>query len=237
MTMATMDRRRLVGEAQSGTARAAVLGMNDGLVTNVSLILGVAGANADASIVRLAGLASLVAGACSMAVGEYISMQAQREMLERVLAEARHEMTTDPEGMIQRLARIFERTGVHGDDALHAAQSVGGDPEKALEMYVRSGLGFNPQELGSPIAAAFSSLLTFALGAAIPLVPWFLWSGNRASLVSIALAAVFTLGIGAYLGRISGKGALVSALRQLAVVAVAAGITYFVGRIFRVRVT
>jgi VIT1/CCC1 family predicted Fe2+/Mn2+ transporter len=235
--MATMDRRRLVGEAQSGTARAAVLGMNDGLVTNVSLILGVAGANADASIVRLAGLASLVAGACSMAVGEYISMQAQREMLERVLSEARQEMTADPEGMIQRLARIFERTGVHGDDALHAAQSVGGDPEKTLEMYVRSGLGFNPQELGSPIAAAFSSLVTFALGAAIPLVPWFLWSGNLASLVSIALAAAFTLGIGAYLGRMSGKGALVSALRQLAVVALAAGITYFVGRIFRVRAT
>ncbi|HEV2907982.1 MAG TPA: VIT1/CCC1 transporter family protein [Candidatus Eremiobacteraceae bacterium] len=232
-----MDRRRLVGEAQSGTARAAVLGMNDGLVTNVSLILGVAGANADASIVRLAGLASLVAGACSMAVGEYISMQAQREMLERVLSEARQEMTADPEGMIQRLARIFERTGVHGDDALHAAQSVGGDPEKTLEMYVRSGLGFNPQELGSPIAAAFSSLVTFALGAAIPLVPWFLWSGNLASLVSIALAAAFTLGIGAYLGRMSGKGALVSALRQLAVVALAAGITYFVGRIFRVRAT
>jgi len=237
MTMATMDRRRLVGEAQSGTARAAVLGMNDGLVTNVSLILGVAGANADASIVRLAGLASLVAGACSMAVGEYISMQAQREMLERVLAEARQEMTADPDGMIQRLARIFERTGVHGDDALHAAQSVGGDPEKALEMYVRSGLGFNPQELGSPIAAAFSSLVTFAVGAAIPLVPWFLWSGNLASLVSIALAAAFTLGIGAYLGRMSGKGALVSALRQLAVVALAAGTTYFVGRIFRVRAT
>ena len=228
---------RLVDEAQSGTTRAAVLGISDGLVTNVSLILGVAGANADADFVRLAGLASLVAGAGSMAVGEYISMQAQRELLERVLTDAREELHSDPQAMTAKLTRIFEGTGVHGDDARHAAETVAKDPEQALNTYVRTGLGFNPSELGSPVAAAFSSLVTFALGAAIPLVPWYVWSGDRAALASILLGGLSALVIGGYLGWQTGKGVVFSAIRQLLVVAVAASITYLVGRMFRVRVT
>lgn len=228
------QRRRLVDEAQSGTIRAAVLGINDGLVTNVSLILGVAGANADAPFVRLAGLASLVAGAGSMAVGEYISMQAQRELLERVLRDAREDMRINPEAMIKRLTRIFEDEGVHDDDARHAAETVAANPEQAVQTYVRAGLGFNPAELGSPFAAAFSSLITFALGALIPLLPWFVWSGDQAVLASIVLGAVSALVIGAYLGKQTGKGIWFSAFRQLLVVAIAASITYFVGHLFRV---
>ncbi|MBV8082151.1 MAG: VIT1/CCC1 transporter family protein [Candidatus Eremiobacteraeota bacterium] len=230
------QRQRLVGEAQSGTIRAAVLGISDGLVTNVSLILGVAGANAEAGFVRLAGLASLVAGAGSMAVGEYISMQAQRELLERVLRDTREDMRTDPESMIRRLTRIFEEEGVHDHDARHAAETVAAQPEQAVQTYVQAGLGFNPSELGSPIAAALSSLVTFAIGALIPLLPWYVWSGDRAALASIILGAVCALAIGAYLGRQTGKGLLYSALRQLLVVAIAASITYLVGRIFRVPV-
>ncbi|HZV78522.1 MAG TPA: VIT1/CCC1 transporter family protein [Candidatus Binatus sp.] len=231
-----VKRRRLVDEAQSGTIRAAVLGINDGLVTNVSLILGVAGANADAAFVRLAGLASLVAGAGSMAVGEYISMQAQRELLERVLSDTRTEMHERPKAMIEKLARVFERTGVHGDDALHAAETVAADRQQAVETYVRAGLGFNPDELGSPLAAALSSLVTFALGALIPLLPWYFVSGDRAVLASIVLGGISALAIGAYLGRQTGKGIIFSAVRQLIVLAIAASTTYLVGRLFQVPV-
>lgn len=237
--MVTQDQnvRWVVGEAQSGTARAAVLGINDGLVTNVALILGVAGANADASFVRLAGLASLVAGACSMAVGEYISMQAQRELLERVLADAREELRRNPPAMVGRLAQALEHTGIHGDDALHAAQTIAQDPAQAVDTYVRTGLGFNPRELGSPVKAAFSSLFTFAAGALIPLLPWFWSAGQTAVVSSILLAGVAALSIGGYLGRQTRRGFAWSAIRQLLIMAAAAGITYLVGRIFRVRVT
>lgn len=226
------DRR--VDEAQSGTARAAVLGISDGLITNVSLILGVAGANADAHIVRLAGFASLVAGACSMAVGEYISMQAQRELLERVLKDQRDELDRDPSRHVARLAETIERGGVAHADASAAAQRILSDRSAGLDLYVRVVLGMNPGELGSPIAAAFSSLVTFALGAFVPLLPWLLTSGNAAAIVSIALATAGSVAIGGYLGQQTGRGIVASALRQLLVISVAAGITYLVGRIFRV---
>jgi len=228
---------RIVDEAQSGTARAAVLGISDGLVTNVSLILGVAGANADAHVVRLAGFASLVAGAFSMAVGEYISMQAQRELLERVLREQREELHRDPDAKVGKLAEIIERTGTTREYAIGAARRTLSDERGGLEIYVRLVLGVNPHELGSPIAAAFSSLVTFGIGAFVPLAPWLMTSGNPAALASIVLAAAGSMAIGAYLGWQTGRGFVVSALRQLFVISVAAGVTYLVGRIFRVAVT
>lgn len=230
------DARRLE-QAQSGTARAAVLGISDGLVTNVSLILGVAGANADAPFVRIAGLASLVAGAGSMAVGEYISMQAQRELLERVIADARAELAQGPEQMIDRLTRTMEKNGVDHAAAGEAAKRIAADPQGALDIYIRLGLGVDPKDLGSPIGAAFSSLVTFAIGAAVPLVPWYITSGDTAVVASIVVSAVAALVIGGYLGWETGKGVVRSAIRQVVIVAVAAGITYLVGRIFRVRVT
>jgi VIT1/CCC1 family predicted Fe2+/Mn2+ transporter len=213
-----------------------VLGISDGLVTNVSLILGVAGANAEPHVVRLAGFASLVAGACSMAVGEYISMQAQRELLERVLDDQRNELRRDPSAKIAKLADAIQRTGTSREYALAAAQRTMSDPDEGLDVYVRLVLGVNPHELGSPIAAAFSSLVTFAFGAFVPLVPWLFTSGNPAALISIALAAAGSAAIGGYLGWQTGRGIVVSALRQLFVIAIAAGITYLVGRIFRVAV-
>ena len=225
---------RRVDEAQSGTARAAVLGISDGLVTNVALILGVAGANAEAHIVRLAGFASLVAGACSMAVGEYISMQAQRELLERVINDQRSELSRDPSPQRARLAEFIERTGVNHEEAIKGAQRILDDSAGGLDLYVRVVLGMNPGELGSPIAAAFSSLVTFAFGAFVPLLPWLFTSGGTAAIVSIALALAGSAIIGAYLGWQTGRSIVSSALRQLLVISVAAGITYLVGRIFRV---
>ncbi len=236
MTTDDQGTKKRVGEAQSGTARAAVLGVSDGLVTNVSMILGVAGANADASFVRLAGLASLVAGACSMAVGEYISMQAQRELLEKVLADARAEMDRDPQSVIARLVAVYEREGFDAAAARGTAEKVASDPARCVEEYVQEVHGFTKEGLGSPVAAAFSSLVMFAVGAMVPLVPWYIWTGDQASIASIVLAAIGAFAIGAYLGKQTGRGVWFSAIRQVAIVALAAGITYLVGRIFRVKV-
>ena len=229
------DSRQRAADVQRGTARAAVLGVSDGLVTNVSLILGVSAAEASPAFVRLAGLASLVAGACSMAVGEYISMRAQVELLERLLLEEARHLQGNPEGARAELERSIERAGVSRRTAHTAARELARDPKHALATYARS-LGLNPDELGSPWAAAGSSLLTFAAGALAPLLPWFFVSGQTAQLASVAVAGVFALAIGGLLAHLGGRSWPWPALRQLLVIAIAAGATVLVGRLFHVPV-
>lgn len=234
----TDESRRRAREVQSGAARAAVLGINDGLVTNVALILGVAGAQSSAGFVRLAGMASLVAGACSMAVGEYVSMAAQVELLQRLLAEYREAMRENPELAREDLETFIASAGVKPATAHNASQQISGTPRHALAVYARS-LGLDPDELGSPWKAALSSLFTFAVGALVPLVPWFLVrdGGPAAVNASMALAAVMALGIGGMLGFFSGRGPLWPALRQLLIVALASGATWGAGRLFGVAVS
>src|SRR5437879_8090257 len=145
-------------EVQSGAARAAVLGISDGLVTNVSLILGVAGAQVAGHFVQLAGLASLVAGAVSMAVGEYVSMAAQVELLRRLLSEYRDHLKRAPERARQELEEFIQSGGVRQATAHNASQQIALIPDRALAVYARS-LGMDPEELGSPWKAAFTSLL------------------------------------------------------------------------------
>jgi VIT1/CCC1 family predicted Fe2+/Mn2+ transporter len=228
------SRQRAV-EVQRGTARAAVLGVSDGLVTNVSLILGVAAAEASPAVVRLAGLASLVAGACSMAVGEYVSMRAQVELLEGLLMEEARRLRDNPELARAELEQFIVRAGVSPRTARQASRELARDPAHALSTYARS-MGLNPDELGSPWAAAFSSLLTFAGGALVPLVPWFFASGRTAQLASLLLAGAASLGIGAILARLSGRRWPWPAFRQLLVIGIAAGATVLVGRLFHVPV-
>jgi len=230
------DSRTRAAEVQRGTARAAVLGISDGLVTNVSLILGVAAAEASPGVIRLTGLASLVAGACSMAVGEYVSMRAQVELLERLLMEEAAHLRHNPAGARAELEELIKRVGLSRQTARQAARELARDPKHALATYARS-IGLNPDELGSPWAAAFSSLLTFAAGALAPLLPWFFASGRAAQLASVAVAGVSALAIGGLLGRLSGRPWLWPALRQLLVIVVAAGATVLVGRLFHVPVS
>ena len=230
------EAKKRARELQSGAARAAVLGINDGLVTNVSLILGVAGAQADAHFVQLAGMASLVAGACSMAVGEYVSMAAQVELLERLLGEYREAIRLTPELARRDLEEQFQESGLKAATAHNASQQVASLPDRALAVYARS-LGLDPEELGSPWKAALSSLVTFAVGALLPLLPWFWLRGTTASGISIAIAAAAALGIGGTLGRFGGRPLAWPALRQLLIVAVAAGVTWGAGRLFHVTVT
>jgi len=214
---------------QGGAARAAVFGISDGLVSNVSLILGVAGANPAPGVVRLAGLAGLVGGAFSMAAGEYVSMKAQTELLERELEMERIEITRRPENERLELAAIYRERGVAPHTADELATEMMRDPELALETHAREELGIDPNELGSPVSASLSSFLAFALGAVLPLLPWFFTKGTSATVTSVVVGAVAAVGIGVALSSFTGRSAMWSAARQLAIATLAAGVTFAVG--------
>src|ERR1700684_1439684 len=175
---------------RGGGARAAVFGVSDGLVTNVSLVLGIAGANPGGSIVRLAGVAGLVAGAFSMAAGEYLSMTAQRELMERELDVERTSLSQSPEGEALELRGMYEQRGIDPEVARDMVHEVMADPQLALETHAREELGISPDHLGSPVQSALSSFFTFALGAFIPLVPWLFSKGNGAIVASAVLSAL-----------------------------------------------
>jgi len=231
-TRSAGELRRRAADVQSGEARAAVLGVNDGLVTNTSLILGVAGATTAPDVVQLAGLASLVAGAGSMAIGEWVSMRAQVELLERLLTEERAAIAADPERERAILQNAMERAGFDEAACTRAATGLFRDPERALRVYARSVLGVNPDELGSPWRSAVSSLVAFSVGAVAPLAPWFFTAGSAAIAASLGVAGVAALVIGGLLGQLTGGRWLRGALRQLVFVVAAAGVTFAVGKLF-----
>jgi VIT1/CCC1 family predicted Fe2+/Mn2+ transporter len=216
-------------KVQGGAARAAVFGISDGLVSNVSLILGVAGANPAPGVVRLAGLAGLVGGAFSMAAGEYVSMRAQTELRERELELERIELRRSPENERRELAAIYQSRGVAPDVADELAAQMMRDPELALETHAREELGIDPEELGSPVQASISSFLAFAFGAVLPLIPWFVTRGTAGTVGSVIIGAVAAVAIGVALAAFTGRSAVRSALRQLLIAAAAAGVTFALG--------
>ncbi len=217
-------------DIRGGTARAAVFGVSDGLVSNVSLVLGVAaGSHYAQGPVRLAGLAGLIAGAVSMAIGEYISMTAQAELLERELDLERRELRRVPEAERRELAHIYRSRGVDPQTADKLSREMMRDPDLALETHAREELGIDPNALGSPIGAAASSFVSFAIGALVPLLPWFFGGGHGYVAASILLGGVAAFAVGAALARFTGRSMLRSAFRQLAVSAVAAAVTWGIG--------
>lgn len=216
-------------EISSGWARAAIFGVSDGLVTNVSLILGFAGASPGHSVVRLAGLAGMVAGAFSMACGEYISMTSQRELYEREIDVERRALATYPAAEEAELRAIFLSRGIDADLATRMATELMKDPDTALRAHTREELGIDPSSIGSPWRAAISSLGAFALGALLPLLPWLLTSAGDQTLWSILLGAAGTLGVGGIVGAFTQRGVARGAIRQLAVTSVAAAVTWSVG--------
>jgi vacuolar iron transporter family protein len=218
-------------DLQGGAARAAVFGISDGLLTNISLILGVAGANPIPSVVLLAGLAGLVAGAFSMAAGEYVSMAAQSELLQRELEIERRELERHPEDETRELAAVYRLRGVAEADARRVAEAIMSNPEVALEVHAREELGLRPGKTGNPWQAAGSSFVMFAIGAIIPLLPWFFTSGAPAALASIVLGAVSVLAVGWTVAIFTGRSRVRSALRQLAFATVAAGVAFGVGHV------
>jgi VIT1/CCC1 family predicted Fe2+/Mn2+ transporter len=218
-------------DISGGWARAAVFGVSDGLTTNVALILGVSGASPAAGFVRLAGLAGLVGGAFSMAAGEWVSMRAQSELLERELAMERRALARTPDRERRELAAIYVGRGIDRETANAMAAQVMTDPETALEVHAREELGVNPRALGSPNEAAGASFVTFALGALVPLLPFFFAHGNGAVLAAVILAAIAAVVVGAALARFTGRSVLFSSVRQLVISAAAAAVTYGIGHV------
>ncbi len=224
-------------DIQGGAARAAVLGVSDGLVTNVSLILGVAGANTVPGTVRLAGLAGLLAGAFSMAAGEYVSMKAQTELLERELEMERVELRRSPDAERAELAQLYESRGVDPTVAGELAEEMMRTPELALETHAREELGVDPSSLGNPYQAAGASAASFAVGALVPLMPWFFVHGAAAVMISLVLGAVASVLIGVALARYTGRSWVHSSIRQLIVTVAAAGVTYALGALVGTRLS
>jgi VIT1/CCC1 family predicted Fe2+/Mn2+ transporter len=221
-------------DVQGGVGRAAVFGASDGLVSNVSLILGIAGASSSSSFVRLAGVAGLLAGAVSMAAGEYISMRAQTELFERELVREREQLERYPAKEAVELALIYEARGIDPETSKRIAEQMMADPERALEAHAREELGIAPDSLGSPIGATVGSFFAFSAGASVPLLPWFFLEGTTAVLVSVLLAAVAAATIGVALATFTGRSKLFSAARQVGIAALAAGVTFAVGSLLGV---
>jgi len=214
-----------------GNLRAAVFGVNDGLVSNASLILGVAGASPDANVVVLTGIAGMCAGAFAMATGEYVSVRSQRELFEYQIGLERDELAEYPEAEAQELALIYTAKGLPAEEASRLATQIVADPEHALDTLAREELGLNPDELGSPWGAAISSFLSFAAGALLPLAPFMIAPGPRALPVAIGVTAVALFSVGALLSLFTGRGALRSGGRMLALGALAGGMTFAIGRL------
>jgi VIT1/CCC1 family predicted Fe2+/Mn2+ transporter len=221
--------------------RAAVFGVNDGLVSNASLILGVAGATSAAGgvsehAVVISGIAGLLAGAFSMASGEYVSVSSQREMLERQISAERDELRQYPAQEAAELSLIYQARGLPRDDADRMAERIIANPSYALDALVREELGLDPASLGSPWGAAIASFVAFGAGALIPLVPFLAARGAAALPVALGLTAAALFGVGAAISLFSGRGAVRGGLRMLLIGAAAAGATFLIGRALGVAV-
>src|SRR5436190_3705915 len=236
---AIASRERWHRSGRSGTLRAVIFGVSDGLVSNLALVMGVAGASNAASsqdrFVLLAGIAGLLAGAFSMAAGEYISMQSQRELFERQIALERAEMEAMPEEEEAEMAAIDRAKGFQEDEAQAIAHRLFQDPERALDQLIREELGLDPDQLGSPLGAAGGSFAAFAVGAFIPVLPYLL-GGPLAFAASIVLSLIALFAVGAGVSLLTGRGVLFSGIRQVAIGAAAAIVTYVVGSLIGVSV-
>jgi VIT1/CCC1 family predicted Fe2+/Mn2+ transporter len=216
--------------AGGNNLRAAVFGVNDGLVSNVSLILGMAGAGAHNEVVLAAGLAGLLAGSLSMASGEYVSVRSQREMYEYQIGLERDELAEYPEEEAEELALIYQARGLDLEQARTLARQLIAQPEHALDTLAREELGLNPSDLASPWGAALFSFCAFGSGALLPLAPYLLHVGN-AVLWASGLTACALFGVGMTLSLFSGRSALLGGLRMLAIGAGAAACTFAVGHL------
>jgi VIT1/CCC1 family predicted Fe2+/Mn2+ transporter/rubrerythrin len=215
---------------RSGTLRAVIFGVSDGLVSNLALVMGVAGASGgQGSFVLLAGIAGLLAGAFSMAAGEYISMQSQRELFERQIALERSELEAMPEEEQAELAQVYRAKGFTESEAETIAERMFRDPAHALDTLVREELGLDPDELGSPWGAATGSFVAFAIGALIPVIPYVITTGGAAFVAAIGLSVGALFAVGAGVSLLTGRGMLFSGVRQVLIGAAAAVVTYFVG--------
>jgi VIT1/CCC1 family predicted Fe2+/Mn2+ transporter len=221
----------------SGALRAAVFGVNDGLVSNAALVMGVTGGLVDRRLILLAGLAGLLAGAFSMGAGEFISVTSQRELFQREIALEAEEIQAMPDEEANELALIYRAKGVGREEAEAMAARIMRDRGTALDTMAREELGLNPDELGSPWGVAVSSFVSFAVGAVVPVLPWLVAGGTGAVAWSVALSGVALLLVGAGISLLTGRSVAWSAGRQLLVGGVAAAATFGIGRLIGVSVS
>lgn len=214
---------------RSGAVRAAVFGVSDGLVSNTALVMGFAGSGSSRSVILLAGVAGLLAGSFSMAAGEYVSMSSQREMYEREISLEAQELEENPEEERAELVLLYRAKGLGRKEAEDVADQIMADREVALDTLAREELGLDPDSLGSPWSAAASSLVAFALGALVVILPYLIGSGTAALVAAICLFGVALFGVGAGIGILNGRSAVRSGLRQIIVGGLAAGVTYAIG--------
>ena len=219
-------------DVAGGWLRPAVFGAMDGLVSNVALIAGIAGAGASRHVVLLAGIAGLLAGAFSMAVGEWTSVQSQSELVRAEIAKERRELVRKPAAEQAELAALYRHRGLSPDLAKQVAQELSRDPESLWRIHVREELGVDPDNLASPYVAAFSSLLSFAVGALVPMLPYI--AGVHVLWPTLIVSAADLLLLGAAVARFTERPWWQGAGRQLALGAAAVGITYGVGSAFGV---
>jgi VIT1/CCC1 family predicted Fe2+/Mn2+ transporter len=215
-----------------GAARAAVLGVNDGLVSTLCIVLAVEAAQGSHTSVLIAGFAGLIAGAISMAAGEWISITSQVELFRGVLVDLKRLVRDDRELLASQLRDDFENSGLDAHTAGKASEEIARDDQHLSTEYARNVMGINPDELGSPWTAAVSSFLLFTAGSLVALFPWFFMEGHPAAITSIIFTIIGGLVVGGYVSRSSGTDIPRGALRQLFIIVLAAAVTYGVGHLF-----
>ena len=215
---------------RSGTLRAVIFGVSDGLVSNLALVMGIAGASGgEGTFILMAGIAGLLAGAFSMGAGEYISMQSQRELFERQIALERAELEAMPQEEQAELAQVYRSKGFTEAEAATIAERMFRDPQHALDTLVREELGLDPDELGSSWGAAIGSFVAFAIGAIVPVVPYLFGPGSGAFVAALGLSIAALFAVGAGVSLLTGRGLLFSGGRQVLIGTAAAAVTYLVG--------
>jgi VIT1/CCC1 family predicted Fe2+/Mn2+ transporter len=219
-----------------GSLRAAVFGANDGLLSNFSLVMGIAGATAEPRFVLLAGIAGLLAGASSMAAGEFVSVQSQRELYEQQIAIEREELEMAPEEEQEELSLIYQAKGIPKSEAEELAKRIISNPDTAIDTLAREELGLDPSALGSPWTAAASSFVAFACGAAIPVIPYLITTGSAAFIASAIACAASLFMVGGLISLFTGRNFFFSGFRMLGIGAIAAGATYGIGKLLGVTV-
>ncbi len=222
---------------RSGAMRAAVFGVSDGLVSNTSLVMGFAGSGSSRSAIVLAGVAGLLAGSFSMAAGEYVSMSSQREMYEREISLEAQELEENPEEEHAELVLLYRAKGLAKAEAEKVADRVMADREVALDTLAREELGLDPDSLGSPWSAAVSSLLAFAIGAFVVVLPYLIGGGTAPLVTAIVLFGLALFGVGAGIGLLNGRSGWRSGLRQVVVGGLAAGVTFGIGHLIGTHVS
>lgn len=226
------DHRALAG----GSARAGVFGVSDGLVTNVSLIIGFAASGVDASYVRLAGIASAVAGAVSMAAGEWVSIKSQNDLVKREMALELRELKRNTGAETSELAGIYRSHGMSSTQAESAAAEVMKDPERAVMVHAKEEFGLDPAQLPNPLVVAAVSIVSFLLGAMLPVIPWLSGSGSSAQVASVVIGVVAAGILGAAIAKQSERPWWIGTVRQVAITVLAVSVTYVIGSLVGVNV-